>query len=132
MNALTLTRLAANLLLVCGIAGVLFSIAVGVPIESGYIIGLGAVAILGAVAQFVVSIFRPRAIRPSWDEQTVASHRGSYQFGYWAALIGFWVLFFLSQSRGLEASEALLWIGAVLICAPSVWMAIATFRGRAG
>ncbi|MEM9630120.1 MAG: hypothetical protein AAGA50_02255 [Pseudomonadota bacterium] len=132
MNALTLTRLSANLLLVFGIAAVIVSILAGYPIEARYIIGLGAVAVLGAVTQFAVSIIKPRAIRPSWDEQTVASHRGSYQFGYWAALIGFWALFFLSQSRGVDANEALLWIGAVLICAPSVWMAIATFRGRAG
>jgi len=125
MNLLTLTRLACNILLIS--AGALLLVLA----LSGWVIGplhlfyLGALAVAGGFVQFVMSVLRPKTIKPAWDEQTVASHRGAYQFGYWAALICFWV--FLAA----DVSGALLWTGIILVCAPSIWMAIATLSGRA-
>ena len=126
MNLLTIARLASNIALVLG-AILLFSfVLLGRELNAAYLIAFGALALAGGVLQFIVSLFRPKSIRPAWDEQTVASHRGSYQFGYWATLVGFWCLF------ALGVPEAFLIIGIILICAPSAWMAVATLIGRAG
>jgi len=126
MNLLTIARLASNIALVLG-AVLLFSfVLLGRELEARHLLAFGALALAGGVLQFIVSLFRPKSIRPAWDEQTVASHRGSYQFGYWAALVGFWGLF------AFGVPEAFLITGIILICAPSVWMTVATLTGRAG
>ncbi len=132
MNTLTVARFTTNLLI--GGAGVaLFVYAIlGTPSFPAWILIIGAIAVLGGVAQFVASILYPKTIRPAWDEQTVASHRGSYQFGYWMALIAFWLLFGLTQWGEVEAQTAFLWLGPILIATPSIWMIVATLSGRAG
>lgn len=126
MNLLTITRLVCNLMLSAGAALLILYAISGRALEPTHLLAIGVLALAGGGAQFVVSIIRPRTIRPAWDEQTVASHRGSYQFAYWIALIGFWI--FLAA----DVQSAFLWTGVILICAPSVWMAIATLMGRAG
>ena len=132
MNALSTTRFSANVLL--GLAGALLLVAalVGKAPLPGWVLTIGAIALFGGVAQFIASVLSPKSIRPAWDEQTVASHRGSYQFGYWMALLAFWLFFALTQLGNLDPQTAFLWLGPVLIITPSVWMIIATLTGRAG
>lgn len=130
MNLLTLTRLLCNIALMIGAIALLVLALIGQPIRPVHLWAFGALAVLGGAIQFAVSVLRPKTIRPAWDEQTVAAHRGSYQFGYWAALIGFWGLLASGGSGG--SSGGFLWLGVVLICAPSAWMVLETLRGRAG
>ncbi len=126
MNLLTLTRLVCNIMLLIAAVGFLGLALAGQAPQFVYLLILGALAVLGGCAQFAVSVLRPRSIQPAWDEQTVAAHRGSYQFGYWAALLGFWTLLITGNS------DDFIWLGVVLVCAPSVWMVVATMMGRAG
>ncbi len=132
INPLTVTRLAANI----GLVGVL--LAFGVAAVTGNAGGsfwtwmIGGVAITGAVAQFLVSMIWPKAIRPAWDEQVVASHKAALQFGYWTALCGFVILFGLTQFAGLDGGVAFLLMAPILAAAPSVWMIGAAMAGRAG
>ena len=93
---------------------------------------LGGFALLGGIAQFIVSILWPDNIKPTWDEQNVAAHKGAYQFGYWVALLAFWVLALLVQLQVITAAVAFLCLAPILIAAPSLWMVTATLMGRAG
>ncbi len=132
MNVLTKARLAGNLLLALAVLALGAAVLTGREISPTWIWALGALAIAAGVIQFIVSVAFPRSIRPAWDEQTVASHRASYQFGYWAGLIAFWGLFAGVQGGAVDAETALLWLAPILIAAPSLWMAGATAAGRAG
>lgn len=132
MNTLSTTRFGANLLVGGAAIAVLCAGLIGAAVSPIWILSIGALAVVGAIAQIAASILRPAAIRPAWDEQAVASHRGSYQFGYWVALVAFWVFFVLTQWGGLDPQTAFLWMGPILIAAPSAWMIIATFAGRVG
>lgn len=132
MNSLTNARLASNVLLVAAAATVLVSSIFAGSIKPNFLLAMGAVAVLAGLGQFVVSIIRPNAIKPAWDEQTVASHKASYQFGYWSALIGFWMCLAMNHWFGLDLSAAFLWLGVLLISVPSIWMIVATLSGRAG
>ncbi|NVK33182.1 MAG: hypothetical protein HWE23_01805 [Rhodobacteraceae bacterium] len=132
MNLLSTTRLAVNTTLVVAAAAITVFAVLGGSIESRSLILLGGIAVLGAIAQFAVSIVSPGTIRPTWDEQNVAAHRGSYQFGYWLALIGFWVFLGLNHWLAVDLETAFLWMGVILVSIPSVWMVLATLFGRAG
>lgn len=132
MNLLAMTRLTGNILLIVGIFLLTMFIVWGKAIMPFHVVIVGALALAGGIAQFIVSVLRPKEIKPAWDEQSVASHRGSYQFGYWSALIGFWALFIYSQVFNTNLDGSFLWMGIVLMGAPSVWMVIATILGRAG
>ncbi|WP_175498458.1 hypothetical protein [Sulfitobacter marinus] len=132
MNLLAITRLTGNILLIAAVLLLTIMMFWGTAIAPFHVIVIGALALLGGVAQFMVSVMRPRDIKPAWDEQSVASHRGSYQFGYWSALIGFWALFLYSRVSNTEVDSSFLWVGVILMGAPSLWMIIATFLGRAG
>jgi len=132
MNNLTKVRLASNVVLVAAAGGLLLAMLRETETGPEWVLALAAAAILGGVAQFLVSVLQPKAIRPAWDEQTVATHRASYQFGYWAALVAFWSVFLVQLWRDTDPSGTFVVIGVILVAAPSLWMAIATFAGRAG
>lgn len=132
MNLLTLTRLGGNFLVLGAAGAFVVSAIAGGSVQPWQVAVMGALALLGGLAQMLVSIVRPKTIKPAWDEQTVASHRGSYQFGYWAALIGFWCLLGLSQFAGIDLGIAFVWLGVILLSAPSAWMVVSTLLGRAG
>ncbi|MFQ1699235.1 hypothetical protein ACJ5NV_01435 [Loktanella agnita] len=131
-NPLALTRFCANAALVAVLLAFLVTIPAGYGDQSFWAWLIGAIAIGGAIAQFIVSIFAPRSIRPAWDEQVVASHRASLQFGYWMALCAFVVLFLLTQFGSLSAASAFFAMAPILAAAPSVWMIGAALAGRAG
>ena len=128
MNPLAFTRLAANLLVAAFGAGLLGIYAFTQAVTAELVLWLGGLAVLGGLSQFIVSMIYPRSIRPAWDEMAVASHRGAYQFGYWCAVVAFWIIFFSTQSTATNTEGALLALGVLLICAPSAWMAAATLR----
>lgn len=128
MNPLAITRLAANLMITAFGVGLLCVYAFTQAITAELVVWLGGLAVLGGVVQFLVSVIYPRSIRPTWDEMAVASHRGAYQFGYWCAVVAFWVFFFLTQYSTINLEGALLALGVLLICAPSAWMAVAALR----
>jgi hypothetical protein len=93
---------------------------------------IGLTAIAGAVAQFVISILRPKATAAAWDEQVTASHRASLQFGYWTALTAFVVLFAMTRTDHVSPELAFYLLAPVLGAAPSLWMVGASLAGRAG
>lgn len=128
MNPLATTRLAANLLVTAFGLGLLALYGFTNTISSELVLWLGGLAILGGLSQFIVSVISPRSIRPAWDEMAAATHRGAYQFGYWCAVLGFWLFFFLTQYFETSLKGALLALGILLICAPSAWMAVAGLR----
>ena len=128
MNPLAITRLAANLMVTAFGVGLLGVYAVTQAVTAELVVWLGGLAVLGGVAQFLVSVFFPRSIRPTWDEMAVASHRGAYQFGYWCAVLSFWGFFFSAQYSTANLDGAFLTLGVLLICAPSAWMAVAALR----
>lgn len=132
MNALTWARLAANAVLTLGLFVMLAAILLNGPVSMSWVWALGGFALVGGLAQFVVSILKPGSIKPTWDEQNVAAHKGAYQFGYWAALLAFWVLVLLLQLQVITAAVAFLSLAPILIAAPSLWMVAATLMGRAG
>ena len=131
MNPLAATRFAANLMVAAFGIGLLVIYVTRGGIRADLVLWLGGFAILGGVAQFAASILFPHSIQPAWDEMAVASHRGAYQFGYWCAVIAFWMLFFLTQHFEMSLEAALFSLGVLLICAPSIWMAAAALRERA-
>lgn len=132
MNLLSTARLLANITLLILVAAILVFAMSGGPMQPNVLLVLGGVALFGGLVQFLVSALKPETIRPTWDEQNVASHRGAYQFGYWAALIGFWVVFAVNHWLAVDLESAFLWMGVILVSAPSAWMAMATILGRAG
>lgn len=128
MNPLAIARLAANLMVAAFGLALLSVYAITQNITAELVVWLGGIAVLGGVAQFVVSAIYPRSIRPTWDEMAVASHRGAYQFGYWCAIVAFWIFFFSTQYSTMKLEGALLALGVLLISAPSAWMAVAALR----
>ena len=128
MNPLAITRLAANLMVSAFGVGLLGVYVITQAVTPELVLWLGGLALLGGLSQFMVSVIFPRSIRPAWDEMVVASHRGAYQFGYWCTVIAFWVFFFLTQYSTMKLDGALLTLGVLLVCAPSVWMAVAALR----
>lgn len=132
MNLLSTTRMASNITLIIAVAAIAVFAVLGGSVEPYLIVILGGIAVIGGIVQFAVSILRPGTIKPTWDEQNVASHRGSYQFGYWSALIGFWVFLALNHWLAVDFGTAFLWMGVILVSIPSIWMALATILGRAG
>ncbi len=131
-NPLALTRFLANAALVIIMLAFVLAILLNDAISPYWVWMIGGVAIGGAIAQFIVSILAPKSIRPAWDEQVVASHRASLQFGYWMALGTFLILFLLTQFGTLDASIAFFAMAPILGAAPSVWMMGAALAGRAG
>lgn len=132
MNILATTRLGANIALAGFLTVFTAMLIIGGSVDLRWVWAAGALAIAGSVAQFAVSVLRPRAIATAWDEQSVAAHRGSYQFGYWTALMGFWGLIILVHMGRIEPMQALIILGPVLAAAPSLWMIGASWSGRAG
>ncbi|WP_319773138.1 hypothetical protein [Breoghania sp.] len=128
MNPLAIARLATNIMVTAFGLALLSVYAFTQDLTAELVVWLGGVAVLGGVVQFVVSAIYPRSIRPTWDEMAVASHRGAYQFGYWCAVVAFWLFFFLTQYSTMNLEGALLALGVLLICAPSAWMAVAALR----
>lgn len=128
MNPLAIARLATNIMVLAFGLALLSVYAFTQDLTAELVVWLGGVAVLGGVVQFVVSAIYPRSIRPTWDEMAVASHRGAYQFGYWCAVVAFWLFFFLTQYSTMNLEGALLALGVLLICAPSAWMAVAALR----
>lgn len=128
MNPLAITRLAANLMVTAFGVGLLGVYAFTQDVTAELVLWLGGLAVLGGLSQFMVSVIYPRSIRPAWDEMAVASHRGAYQFGYWCAVLAFWIFFFSTQYSTMNLEGALLALGILLICAPSAWMAVAALR----
>ena len=132
MNPLAMTRMIANLALVVTMLSSFIAAFLGHGVSPIWVWLTASVAIAGGVAQFLVSIIRPSSIRPAWDEQVVASHRASLQFGYWTALLLYFVLFLLTQLGSLGFGTAFLLLAPILSAAPSVWMLGAAMIGRAG
>ena len=128
MSPLAIARLATNIMVTAFGLALLSVYAFTQDLTAELVVWLGGVAVLGGVVQFVVSAIYPRSIRPTWDEMAVASHRGAYQFGYWCAVVAFWLFFFLTQYSTMNLEGALLALGVLLICAPSAWMAVAALR----
>ncbi len=132
MNPLATTRMIANLALVVTMLSLFTAAFLGQGASPIWVWLTVSVAIAGGVAQFLVSVLRPSSIRPAWDEQVVASHRASLQFGYWAALLLYFLLFMLTQFGSLSLGTAFLLVAPMLGAAPSMWMLGAAMMGRAG
>nr|WP_320141228.1 hypothetical protein [uncultured Cohaesibacter sp.] len=128
MNPLTITRLVANLTVTASGVGLLGVYAFTQHFTAELVLWLSGLAVLGGLSQFMISVIYPRSIRPAWDEMAVASHRGAYQFGYWCAVVAFWIFFFLTRYSKLKQEGALLALGVLLISAPAAWMAVAALR----
>jgi len=131
-NVLSLTRLVSNAAVVAVLCAFLAALAFGNPDGRGWAWIIGATALAGAAAQFVVSILRPSDIRPSWDEQVQASHRASLVFGYWITLATFLVFLALVLADVMSVDLAFYALGFPLGFAPAVWMLGAHLAGRAG
>lgn len=132
MNPLATTRMIANLALVMIMLILFIAALLGHGATPIWVWLTASVAVAGGVVQFFVSILRPSSIRPAWDEQVVASHRAALQFGYWAALMLYALLFLLTQFGSLSPGTAFLLLAPILGAAPSVWMLGAAMMGRAG
>lgn len=132
MNPLATTRMIANLALVVTMLSLFTAAFLGQGASPIWVWLTVSVAIAGGVAQFLVSVLCPLSIRPAWDEQVVASHRASLQFGYWAALLLYFLLFMLTQFGSLSLGTAFLLVAPMLGAAPSMWMLGAAMMGRAG
>jgi len=132
-NPLTAIRLLANVALVGMLVAFTMRVLSGGPGPlATWVWATGGIAIAGAVVQFVASFLYSPAIRPAWDEQVVQTHTGSYAFGYWMLLLAFLALFLATQFAGLSTETAFLLLAPILAATPSIYMIVATIRGRAG
>lgn len=131
-NPLASARLAANAALVAVLLAFVVRLLFGAPGDPApWVWVIGGVALGGALLQFAVSVLWPRSIRPAWDEQVVRVHAGSHAFGYWMALAAFLGLFAAVRAGWIEAEAAFYWLAPVLAAAPSLYMLVASLRGRA-
>ncbi len=134
MNVVAWARFIGNLAIAAGVMGILFVMMPLFPEVSGRVwtTVLFAIVGLGIVAQLVAAIARPGEAKAAWDEQSEASNRASYVFGYWCVMALFLAFLAAVFMGRMSAETAFFFMSLPLAIGPSVYMVWAFLRGRAG
>ena len=134
MNIVALTRFIGNLAIAVGFTAILFVVMPLFPQVSGttWAVLLFGIAALGILAQFAAAMLRPKDAKAAWDEQSAASNRASYVFGYWCVMLVFLIFLAAVLADALSAEAAFLWMSFPLALGPTTYMVWAFLKGRAG